>query len=133
MCPPDVWASPSPAGRAIRAARHWWISGRNSIFASRDGFNYSGERRIKNALPFNRAKMEEAVAAACLDPTPSLSRSVQGGFAGQLTDVQATLQGVADAQNAAAQAAGAEVSRDDFVFSNWTPTEDYGPDEYAAL
>jgi len=90
--------------------------------------------------PFVRNPALSAVAAAYLDPTPNLAQAVQGLFVGQLSDVRATLQGVADARNkaledaiAAAQAAGAEVSRDDFVFPNWTPSEDFGPDEYAAL
>ena len=81
------------------------------------------------------------MAAAYVDPTPNLAQAVQGLFAGQLTDVKATLQAAADARNKAlddaiakAKAAGAEVSRDDFVFANWQPmAKDYGPADYAAL
>ena len=80
------------------------------------------------------------VAAAYVDPTPNLAQAIQGLFAGQLTDVKATLTAVADARNKAlddaiakAKAEGANVSREDFAFGNWTQTEDYGPAEYAAL
>ena len=68
------------------------------------------------------------------------AQAIQGLYAGQLTDVKATLTAVADARNKAlddaiakAKAEGANVSREDFAFGNWTQTEDYGPAEYAAL
>jgi multiple sugar transport system substrate-binding protein len=90
--------------------------------------------------PLVRNSALTAAAAAYVDPTPNLSQAVQGLFAGQLTGVKETLQAVADARNAAldaaiaeAQAKGASVSRDDFVFPNWNPSDDYGPDAYAAI
>lgn len=89
---------------------------------------------------FVRNPQISKVAAAYVDPTPNLAQAVQGLFAGELSDVKATLQGVADARNKAldeaiakAKSDGAEVSRDDFVFSNWNPSEDYGPAQYAEL
>ena len=90
--------------------------------------------------PFVRNPELAKVAAKYIDPTPNLAQAVQGLFSGQLSDVRATLQSVADARNAAldaaisaAQAEGAQVSRDDFSFDNWTPSQDYGPADYAAL
>lgn len=80
------------------------------------------------------------VAVAYVDPTPNMAQAVQGLFAGQLSDVRQTLQGVADARNKAlddaiakARTDGANVSREDFVFTNWQPSEDYGPANYSAL
>ena len=90
--------------------------------------------------PFVRNPEMTKVAANYTDPTPNLAQAVQGLFAGQLTDVKATLKGVADRQNKAldeafakAQAEGAKVSRDDLVFSNWDTAKDYGAADYAAL
>ena len=51
--------------------------------------------------PFVRNPEMTKVAANYTDPTPNLAQAVQGLFAGQLTDVKATLQGVADRQNKA--------------------------------
>lgn len=90
--------------------------------------------------PFVRNPELSKVAAAYVEPTPNLSQSVQGLFAGQLKGVKQTLQGVADARNKAlddaiakAKSGGAKVSREDFVFANWTPSQDYGQAEYDAL
>lgn len=72
--------------------------------------------------------------------TPNLGELVQGILAGQIDDVPAAmedLQGRANAELeraiAAAQEAGADVSRDDFIFSNWDPTAEYTAEDYAAL
>jgi multiple sugar transport system substrate-binding protein len=50
------------------------------------------------------------------------------------------LQGLTDARNKAlddaiakAKTDGAKIDRADFVFSNWNPSEDYGPSQYAEL
>lgn len=82
--------------------------------------------------PMARKPGLAAVAGQYVDPTPNLAQAVQGLFAGQLTGVRATLQGVADARSraldtaiATARANGAEVSRDDFVFTDWNPAQDY--------
>jgi len=72
--------------------------------------------------------------------TPNFGEVVQGLFTGQLGDVQAALQDLQDRSEAeldraikAAQDKGAQVSRDDWVFPNWDPTEDYTTEDYAAL
>lgn len=90
--------------------------------------------------PFVRKPELSKAAAAYVDPTPNLAQAVQGLFAGELTDAKATLTKAADARNKAlddaiakAKAEGADISRDDFVFGNWTPAKDYGPADYAAL
>jgi multiple sugar transport system substrate-binding protein len=99
------------------------------------------ENRVRiHPNPFVRNPQLSKVAAAYIDPTPNLAQAVQGLFAGQLSGVKQTLQGAADARNKAlddaiakAKAGGAEVSRDDFVFANWDPANDYGPARYAEL
>lgn len=71
---------------------------------------------------------------------PNLGQLVQGLLTGQLSDPQAEMQDLYERANAeldraiaAAQEAGAEVSRDDFVFANWDPTEEYTADKYEEL
>lgn len=70
--------------------------------------------------------------------TPNLAETVQGIYTDQITDIPAALQDLRDRSEAeldraiaAAQEKGAEVSRDDFVFANWDPTQDYGEAQYA--
>ncbi|SHI34995.1 ABC transporter substrate-binding protein [Wenxinia saemankumensis] len=65
-------------------------------------------------------------------PTPDIAQTVQGLFAGQLTDVQGSLdtlnQAMSDALDAAieeANAGGANVTRDELVFADWDPMTDY--------
>jgi multiple sugar transport system substrate-binding protein len=72
--------------------------------------------------------------------TPNLNDIVNGIFSGQIDDPQAALQDLQDRSNAeldraiqAAQENGAEVSRDDWVFPNWDPREDYGLEQYDEL
>lgn len=72
--------------------------------------------------------------------TPNLAEVVQGLYTGQLDDIAGSLQDLQDRSDAeldraiaAAQNRGADVSRDDFVFSNWEPTQDYGAEQYAEL
>lgn len=71
---------------------------------------------------------------------PSLADVVQGLFTGQLKNVQAALTDLArrsdqnlDAAIAAARAKGANVTRDDWVFPNWNPANDYGAADYKGL
>lgn len=73
-------------------------------------------------------------------PTPSFGETIQGIFAGQLDDPAQAMQELKDRYEAAldeaiaaAQAEGAAVSRDDFVFPNWDPTTDYLEANYAEL
>lgn len=72
--------------------------------------------------------------------TPSFGEVVQGIFSGQLSDPKAAMQDLQDRANAeldraikAAQDKGAQVSRDDWVFANWDPTQDYTEEMYEAL
>jgi multiple sugar transport system substrate-binding protein len=73
-------------------------------------------------------------------PTPTFGETVQGIFTGQLGDPKTAMQDLNDRHEkafeeaiAAAQADGANVSRDDFVFPNWDPTRDYLDEDYEAL
>ncbi|WP_127902906.1 ABC transporter substrate-binding protein [Solirhodobacter olei] len=90
--------------------------------------------------PFVRNPELGKVAAVYIAPTPTLSQTVQGLFAGQLKGVKETLKKLSDAQNKALDAAiakaksqGAKVSRNDFVFADWNPKTDFGPADYAKL
>ena len=72
--------------------------------------------------------------------TPNLNDIVNGIFSGQIDDPMAALQDLTDRSNAeldraikAAQDNGAEVSREDWVFPNWDPREDYGLEKYSEL
>jgi len=69
--------------------------------------------------------------------TPDLGQLVQGILAGQIDDVPAAMEDLQSRANAeleraiaAAQEAGAEVTRDDFIFANWDPAEEYTADNY---
>ena len=80
------------------------------------------------------------VAVAFKQPTLSSGHAIQGLFTGQLSGIRDTLQGLTDARNKAlddaiakAKTDGAKIDRADFVFSNWNPSEDYGPSQYAEL
>ncbi|MFN3980165.1 MAG: sugar ABC transporter substrate-binding protein, partial [Caldilinea sp.] len=71
--------------------------------------------------------------------TPNFNEVIQGLMAGQITDVKAQFQDLQDRANAeldraikAAREKGANVSRDDYVFSNWDPMQDYTEADYAA-
>ena len=73
------------------------------------------------------------------DVRPNLGEIVQGAIAGEIDDIRGTLQEYADKLSAQresalaeAQAAGFEVSLDDWVFSNWEPGVDYTSDLYNA-
>ena len=66
------------------------------------------------------------------DVRPNLGEIVQGVVSGEVDDLRGTLQFYADQLSAqresavaAAQAAGVDVSLDDWVFSNWQPGQDY--------
>lgn len=72
--------------------------------------------------------------------TPNLGEIVQGLLAEQISDPNAAMQDLQDRTNAeldraiaAAQENGAEVSRDDWVFPNWDPTQDYTEERYQEL
>ena len=77
------------------------------------------------------------VDAALKPLTPDFGTTVQGLFTGQLTDPRKTMADLKDRADkeleraiAAAQAKGARVSRDDYVFANWDPTRDFLEADY---
>jgi multiple sugar transport system substrate-binding protein len=70
--------------------------------------------------------------------TPDVGETIQGLYSGQVSDARAAMQEVQDRANAeleraiaAAQQNGAEVSRDDWVFPDWDPNQDYTPEDAA--
>lgn len=72
--------------------------------------------------------------------TPDFGEVVQGIFSGQLSDPRAAMQDLQDRANAeldraikAAQDKGAQISREDWVFANWDPAQNYTEEMYAAL
>lgn len=72
--------------------------------------------------------------------TPNLSDIVNGIFSGQIDDPKAALQDLQDRANTEFERAikevqdeGAQVSRDDWTFSNWDPKSDYTVEQYEAL
>lgn len=72
--------------------------------------------------------------------TPNLNDVVNGIYSGQIDDPRQALQDLQDRASAeldraikAAQDEGAQVTRDDWVFPNWDPTEDYSLEMYDAL
>ena len=69
--------------------------------------------------------------------TPTLGEIVQGVFSGGVGNPQTALQQYSDSLSAEREGAvqrvqdqGVEVSLDDWVFANWQPGEDYGPENY---
>lgn len=72
--------------------------------------------------------------------SPNLAEVVQGIYTGQISDIRQALVDLKSRANeeldraiAAAQANGANVSRDDYVFSNWNPLENYTQENYAEV
>ncbi len=71
---------------------------------------------------------------------PDFGDVIQGLFSGQLKDPKKAMQDLQDRSNKnlddaikAAQAKGAKVTRDDWIYPNWDPTKDYGEADYKAL
>ncbi len=100
---------------------------------------YDEQLRLGPMVPVrNPAASQVAFQRQAL--TPNFGQLVQGMLAGQISDVAAAMQDLQDRSEAeleraitAAQDAGAEVSRDDFVFANWDPTQEYTAEQYEAL
>ena len=73
--------------------------------------------------------------------TPNFSETVQGLYTEQINmSVEEAMQDLQDRANAeldraieAAQDKGADVSREDYVFPNWDPTQDYATEDYDTL
>lgn len=69
---------------------------------------------------------------------PNFKDIVQGYLTGQITNLERSLRKLNDDSEkaldsaiATAVKAGAQVSRDDWVFSNWDPSQDYAASDYA--
>lgn len=79
-----------------------------------------------------------AIAAERQPLSPDLGTLVQGILTGQVSDIDSALEDLQSRANAeldraiaAAKDKGAEVTRDDFIFSDWDPTQEYTADHYA--
>jgi multiple sugar transport system substrate-binding protein len=100
---------------------------------------YDEQLRLGPMVPVrNPAAAQVAFEARPL--TPNLGQLVQGILVGQISDVAAAMEDLQSRANAeleraitAAQESGVEVSRDDFVFPNWEPTEEYTAEKYDEL
>ena len=80
------------------------------------------------------------VLARMTEVRPSLGEIVQGVITEDISDYASVLKNYQDQVSASrdraiqdAQAAGVEVSLDDWVFSNWDPSADYTTEYYAEL
>ncbi len=78
-----------------------------------------------------------AVALERQPLSPNLGEIVQGILTGQISDPRAAMEDLQSRANAeldraiaAAQEKGASVSRDDFIFSDWDPNEEYTAEKY---
>lgn len=90
--------------------------------------------------PLVRNPDNEKVELALKAPKPNLGQVVQGILTGQLTDIPKALRDLSDRSEkalddaiAAAKAKGANVSRDDWKFSNWDRAKDYTDADYKKL
>lgn len=133
------------------AFQSWSGAPRSSIFPSVDQstmidkrsqriFRVYAEQMRLGPYPASRNPDAALVAQEGRPLQPAFGEVIQGLFAGQLTDIPAAMQDLKDRSDAelersieAARAKGAEVSRDDWVFSNWDPAEDYTEEDYKAL
>jgi multiple sugar transport system substrate-binding protein len=73
------------------------------------------------------------------DVRPNLGDLIQGAFSGDVTDYAAALKDYSDKMSAereravkAVQNRGVKVSLDDWVFTNWDPTQDYTDESYTS-
>jgi len=99
----------------------------------------ASERRVPPDV-IRRNSEESATLEIYHDPSPDIQALLQGIMSGQVADYKTGLKDLSDKMNAgldssikAAQAKGAKVSRNDWVFPNWDPTKDYEDAEYKAL
>ncbi|MBA2278207.1 MAG: extracellular solute-binding protein [Chloroflexia bacterium] len=90
--------------------------------------------------PYIRNPAAAQVLLELRPPQPNLGQLVQGIVAGQISDPRQAMQELKDASeqalNAAIEAArakGAEVTRDDWVFPNWDPAQNYTEADYQEL
>lgn len=107
---------------------------------ARDAFALYDEQMRLGPDPRVRNPETEQVFLELRPVQPDFGTVVQGIFSGQLQDTRAAMQDLQDRSDAeldraiqAARDKGAQVSRDDWVFPNWDPTQDYTEEDYAAL
>lgn len=105
-------------------------------FASTALALYDEQLRLGPMVPVRNPEVA-AIAAERQPLQPDLGTLVQGILTGQVQDVPAAMQDLQDRASAeldraigAAQEKGANVSRDDFVFTDWDPLVDYSADNY---
>lgn len=125
--------SPSPYPEAVEAAK--------------DAVSAAGRRSLELAetqvlMPSSVVRNPDvALANQQMETlTPNLGEIVSGVIDGSITEVKSALQDLSDRSNQqrddaieAARANGADVSRDDWVFPNYRPGEDYTQDMYGEL
>ena len=99
----------------------------------------TSERRVPPDV-IRRNPEQSAVLESYKDPSPDIQRLLQGVMSGQVSDYRSVAKDLSDKMNAeldraikAAQSGGAKVRREDWVFPNWDPMQDYGDEEYKAL
>jgi multiple sugar transport system substrate-binding protein len=97
---------------------------------------YDEQMRLGPMVPVRNPETA-AVATERQPLTPDLGTLVQGILTGQVSDPRAAMEDLQSRANAeldraiaAAQEKGANVSRDDFIFSDWDPNEEYSAEKY---
>lgn len=88
--------------------------------------------QFSRVAPNSRVRNPEVSAVAPAAVKPGETDIAKGVLTGQITDIDAALKEFDAAKQASleqaiadAQAAGAKVSIDDFIFADWDPTKDY--------
>lgn len=106
----------------------------------RAAYEYFDDRIRVIPAPEARKPGASLVAQKRKPVNPDFGTVIQGIFTGQLDDPQAALKDLQDRSDRAldeaidaANAEGAEMSRDDWVFGNWDPTRHYAQADYDAL
>jgi multiple sugar transport system substrate-binding protein len=125
-----MWARYDPAGdpaafpEALAKAQLDPLSAKAAKLAA-DYTRLRPDPSVKNPDVFK-------VFEAFQQPTPNFNDTLVGLFTGDLQGVKPTMTSLQDRMNAAlddaiktAQQRGAKVSRTDFVFADWDPTQDY--------
>lgn len=99
-------------------------------------------KQIMRVSPMVELRNDDAglVTLATKPVTPNLRELMQGLFTGQLDNVEQVLGDYNSAMNSALDEAitaaakkGSSVTRADFAFANWDPSQDYTADDYQAL
>jgi multiple sugar transport system substrate-binding protein len=115
--------------------------------AAAQGFTPQGQKAVELGTemvsqpnPIVRNPDVQTVVQEMVPPAPGLGELVQAIFVGEVTDVAGALQDLKDRSERAldeaieaAQAQGAEVSRDDWIFPDWDAATDFTEQDYADL